>query len=348
MKRIFDKPRGQVMVLYAGAVAFALVGAIALGTDVAAMYLDWQHAQKVADAAALAGANYLPGAITSGITYTGTVTSGCSGESTSDPASEAACTYAVNNGLPASTITISDTATTVKVVATQSNLPYFFAKALGMSTYAVSASAMADAPGPAGTDGQGMFPVGLQCNSPCDLSKLDPGQSVTFGSKFVGGLSPGNWDWLAVGGSGASNLGGVIDNGATGSYSIGTSGSCPAGSTCTISSEPGNKGSAGPVKHGLDDRLKRCATLSPDPCSGGNPSNIPAGDPCLVVVPAVDFTSTSGRTNMPIEGFAQIYLEQSSTTAQINGCFISSVAGNTITSSGAPGLGAIAAPVLIQ
>ena len=32
---------------------------------------------------------------------------------------------------------------------------------------------------------QGLFPVGLQCTAPCNLSNLDPGQSVSFGSKFV-------------------------------------------------------------------------------------------------------------------------------------------------------------------
>ncbi len=61
MKRIFDKSRGQMMVLYSAALAFALAGAVALCTDVGVMYMDWQHMQKIADAAALAGANYLDG-----------------------------------------------------------------------------------------------------------------------------------------------------------------------------------------------------------------------------------------------------------------------------------------------
>ena len=72
---------------------------------------------------------------------------------------------------------------------------------------------------------------------------MDPGQTVTFGTKFVGGLAPGNWEWVDVGqGNGASALGSAMQNGASGSFSIGQ----------TISSSPGNKGNAGPVKNGLD------------------------------------------------------------------------------------------------
>src|SRR5258708_7364715 len=59
MKTIFGKPRGQVMVLYAGVLA-VLLGAIGLCTDVGLMYINWQQLQKAADAAVLAGANYLP------------------------------------------------------------------------------------------------------------------------------------------------------------------------------------------------------------------------------------------------------------------------------------------------
>lgn len=70
MNQIFEKSRGQVMVLYSIAFAFALCGAIAMGTDVAVMYVNWQHSQKTVDAAALAGANYLPG----GITYSNPLT----------------------------------------------------------------------------------------------------------------------------------------------------------------------------------------------------------------------------------------------------------------------------------
>jgi hypothetical protein len=160
---------------------------------------------------------------------------------------------------------------------------------------------------------------------------------VSFGAKFVGGLAPGNWQFLSVQGTGASNLGTRIDYGATTSYKIGDS----------IDSEPGNKGNSGPVRSGLADRLSRCASIA-DPCGGSNPSDIPPGDPCLVVVPAVDYHGCTGRCTMTIEGFALIYLEQASTGTDIEGCFVKAVAASSIASSSAPGLGALQVPMLTQ
>ena len=332
MKKIFSKSRGQIAVLYAG-IAAVLIGAVALGADVAVMYSDWEHVQKTADAAAVAGANYL-----AGYTFTGTPATGCTGEP--DAATTAACTYAVDNGLAVANLTLTEpTATTIKVVAELSTQPYFFAQALGMSTYAVAASASAAAGGPIGTVTVGLFPVGLQCTNPCSLSSLDPGQSVSFGSKFVGGLAPGNWQFLDAGG-GDSGLGSAIEYGMTGSYTLGAA----------ITSEPGNKGNSSNVKSGLSARLDSCPSLTTDPCAdSGNPNDIPAGDPCLVVVPAVDYHGCTGSCSMTIEGFALIYLEPSTTTStNINGCFVQAVTANSIASSSAPALGALQVPTLTQ
>jgi Flp pilus assembly protein TadG len=331
MTKWISKCRGQVAALYA-VILVTLVGAIALGTDVAVMYVNWQHMQKVADAAALAGANYL-----AGYTFSGTAASGCGSEP--DAAKTAA-----NNGLAAAGLTINEpTGTTIRVVAQQTNLPYYFGQVLGLNTYTVAAGATATAGGPIGTVTQGLFPVGLQCTSPCSLSSLDPGQSVSFGAKFVGGLAPGNWQWLdPTGGSGGgdSALSSAIQNGASASFTIGD----------PIQSEPGNKGNSGPVSTALADRLNSCPSIA-DPCTsgGGNPSDIPAGDPCLVIVPAVDYHGCTGSCSLTIEGFAEIYLEPATTTGtNINGCFVSAVAANTIASSTAPALGALQVPVLIQ
>jgi hypothetical protein len=334
MNKTLNKSRGQVAVLYAGAIA-VLLGAVALGTDVAVMYVNWQQMQKTVDAAAIAGANYLTG--TGNSFPTAAVAGGCAG----DDAQKAACTYALANGLDASNLTPAPSEPTtnrILVTATNTNLPYLFGQALGMNNYAITTTAVAQV-GPPGTLPTGMFPVGLQCTGPCDLSLLDPGQSVSFGSKFVGGLAPGNWDWLGPDGAGASTLGNTIQNGASGSWSIGD----------TISTAPGNKGNAGPVQSGLNARLRSCPALSPDPCSGGNPTNIPKDDPCLVTVPAVDYHGCTGNCSMVIEGFAEIYLEPTSTTAELDGCFVSSLTPKTVAGGpSTPALGPIAPPVLIQ
>src|SRR5579862_10021972 len=104
MKKIFVNSRGQVAVLYAG-IAAILIGAIALGSDVAVMYVNWEQMQKTADAAAIAGANYL-----AGYTFEGTPASGCATEP--DAAQTAACTYAVDNGIAVSNITLTEPTTT--------------------------------------------------------------------------------------------------------------------------------------------------------------------------------------------------------------------------------------------
>jgi len=336
MNHIVRKSRGQVMVLYAVAVA-GLLAAVALGTDVAVMYVNWQRAQKVADAAALAGANYLGG----GITYTGTVNPGCNGDDSTD-AGKAACTYAVNNGLPASTVTISEpSASSIKVVATQSSLPYYFGSVMGTATYAVSASAIANSPGPATScNGCPLVPLGLECTSPCPSGSLVAGEPVSFGTKFISSVInlAGNWGWLDLSGTGGATLKTDIANGASGTYSVGQ----------TIWTDTGAK--TGPINQGLSSRFAGCPSIA-DPCSGGNPTDIPAGDPCLVIVPVVDFAQAtkSGTTSLTIETFAEVYLDPNTTDGtHINGCYVSSVVGNTVSSAGGTSDGPQAAPTLIQ
>jgi hypothetical protein len=343
MKDVFAKSRGQMAVLYAGIVA-VLLGAVALGADMAVMYTNWQHVQKTADSAAVAGAAFL----SSNMTYNGTIASGCSG----DNAEQAACTYAVTNdptlaSSPNSVTVTEPTGNTLKVVATENNLPYFFGRAIGLNTYNVSASATAVAPGVAGTvnPGPGVFPVGLQCKSPCtNLSTLG-GEPVHFGTKFVGGLATGNWQWLDVssdGSNGIPTLVSAINNGASGSYSINPPNN-------TIYTKTGNAGANSQVSKAVADRMAKCPSL-PDNCTGVNPSDIPLDDPCEVIVPAVDFTSLNGKsTALTIEGFALVLLDPATTTStSINGCFVSAITQDTIASITAPDFGALVADTLTQ
>ena len=339
MKQISGNSTGQVAVLYAGIVA-VLIGAIALCADVSVMYVNWQRAQKVADAAVIAGANYLKSyAASTGYVFAGPAGPGCSGQP--DDASKAACTYAVANGLDASTLTITDTDTSIHVVAQQTDLSFLFAKVIGMSTYAVTASASAQSGGPVSSVNQGLFPIGLQCATGCNNLSTLGGEPVTFGTKFVDSVinASGNWEWLALTKNGASSLGGNIANGAPGSYTIGD----------TISTAPGNKGNSGPVRKAVTDRLNSCPALATDPCGdGGNPNDIPAGDPCLVVVPAVDYKGCTGSCSMVIEGFALVYLESTTTNSSLSGCFVNGIAPTSVSSSGATQLGATTPPTITQ
>lgn len=332
MKKIFGKPRGQVAVLYAGVVA-VLLGAVALTTDVAVMYVNWQQAQKVADAAAIAGANYLP---STNQTFAGTIAAGCTG----DAAEKVACTYAVNNGLPIADLTpaITDTATTVTVSATEAGLPYFFAQALGMGTYSVEASATASIQAVGNSP---IFPMGLQCGAGCTPSSLIAGEPLTFGAKFVGGLAPGNWQWLDPNsgpGGGTHSLDQAIQGNLPTIFSVGGD----------VTSEPGNAAGSNPnVATDFTNRFNTQKCGSTDPCTQPPPPIDPS-NPCLVVMPIVNYAGCTGSCTMAIQGFAQVYIEPGSTTASVNGCFISQYDPNASGSSTAQNFGPLSPPVLTQ
>src|ERR1700704_7060280 len=91
---LFGSSNGQAIVLYAAILAM-LVGATALCSDVAVMYVNHVTAQKAADSAAIAGSNYL-----NGLSFGGTAAPGCTtAKGLSDDAEKAACTYAYSNGV---------------------------------------------------------------------------------------------------------------------------------------------------------------------------------------------------------------------------------------------------------
>jgi len=229
---------------------------------------------------------------------------------------------------------IASRAATIQVAANEITFPYFFGKALGLGNYTVMSSAMAAQPGPVETvlgstttGSTGLFPIGLQCSKPCSAASLVAGESLSFGTKFISTTvnAPGNWDWLGPDGTGASAIGGDIANGVSGNFSIGDS----------ITTAPGNKANSGPIKKAFDARMKSCPSLTTDPCAdGGNPTDIPSGDPCLVIMPVVDFTGVTGSKAIPIEQFAEVYLESDSTSTSIDGCYISSVTGGTLATGG--------------
>jgi Putative Flp pilus-assembly TadE/G-like len=346
MKKIFGKPRGQVAVLYAGVIA-VVIGAVALGADVAVMYVNWEHVQKTADAAAIAGAAFL----SSDKTYNGTIASGCSG----DNAEQAACTFAMNNDpalatSPNTVVVTEPSGNTLQVVATENSLPYFFAKAIGLSTYNISASAVAQAPGVVGTvmaGGTGLFPVGLQCAAPCPAGSLVGGEPVHFGTKFISTTinASGNWQWLDVSGDhggGTPVLEAAISSGASATFSINPPNN-------QIYPETGNVGMNPNVAKALSDRLAKCSDIT-DGCAGVNPNDVPLNDPCMIIVPTVDFTSEHGKSSpLTIYGFALVYLDKANTTStSINGCFISEITQDTLASSTATNLGALVTDVLTQ
>ena len=334
--------KGQIAVILTLALA-TLLGVMALGADVGVMYYQWNQLQKGADAAALAGANYLSQNLTNQYFATTNVDPSCAAQA--DDAQKAACTYAMSNNLANASLTYNETAASaapntpnIQVVATRSGLPYMFGRLVGLSTYSVVASAKATQGSTGATTG--MFPMGIQCTAPCKLSNLNPGSTAQFGAKFTPTFtSSGNWQWLASG-SGANGVGTAITSGMGGIYSIGQD----------VTTKPGSD-SQGPVQRAFAARFSpsSCPSIA-DPCT--NPAGtVPANDPCMITVPAVDFNGTTSGVNgsktMPVLGFAQVYVEPGSTTSSINACFIQQVDPGAV-ASGGPALGSLGRPILIQ
>ena len=352
--------RGQLLVLFT-LILPVLLGVMALGADFSVIYFNWTVVQKAADAAALAGASQLTGVTGSASAVQPAVVNYVDGYACLNGIHSGTSTLCTAGTAPngyADNIVFTNVTDTQVSVGLKRSVPYFFGKMIGLQTASVAAKATA-AVKPLGGVPSGLFPVGLQCTAPCSLANLNPGQGVTFGQKFVGTIgASGNWEWVDVGqGNGASGLGSVLQSGASGSFSIGSS----------IGSSPGNKANSGPAKSGLAARLASCSaastplTASTDPCQnsalvggtdgigGTGTGAVPANDPCLVTVPAVDFTGCNGSCSMNIEGFAQVYLEQDSTTSAIDACFVQgSTTSNVLGSSAAPNLGALAPPILIN
>ena len=253
-----------------------LLGAMALGTDFAIIYLNWSMVQKAADAAALAGASQLTAVPGSAASLTPAVDNYVNGYACLNGVSDPSNTYATicpteasHPGGVADKIAFTTVTDTQVSVGIHRTVPYAFGKMIGLNTAAVAAKATA-AIEATGTVPGGLFPTGLQCTPSgtsglCDVANLFTAQNiVTFGSKFVlndsnnnlqaSGGAPGNWGWLDFGGgNGAPVLGAALQNGASQSFSIGS----------TITSDPGvGKYHAQKVQDGLNARLAACAPVT--------------------------------------------------------------------------------------
>ncbi len=224
--------RGQVAVITTLILA-SLLGAVALGTDVALRYYNWVQLQKAADAAVLAGANYLP--------YD------------SADATTIAQNYATQNGVAASEIvftTVAPDGMSITMLVSRS-VPYFFARVLGLINAPVKAAATAGVQ--TNTEGaRGLIPVGLPCASGnCNYST---------GTKYQlkqGQQGPGNWAAIALGQSGAATYRTNME--------LGYVGTIPQ----KVTTEPGNV--VGPTRQAINDRLSLAQAADPNG-SWQNPS----------------------------------------------------------------------------
>ncbi len=243
-----------------------VIGSVALGTDLSVFYFEWAQLQKAADAAALAGAGYLPG--------------------NPSRALETADKYAKLNGIAAgeiSSVVVGSDDTTLSIKLTRS-VPYYFGRILGLTEGPVVATATAAVRGASGASG--ILPVGIDSRTDYTF-----GQQITlFDSSSSYG--PGNWGALALGQGGASTFAENIADGYSGTVNVGD----------LIATQTGVMN--GPTQTAFNSRI----TSGQDEFPDATYSNHSLDDPRAVTVPIVDFADINGKSQVPVEGFARIWL----------------------------------------
>lgn len=320
--------RGQMIIVLALAIV-GLLGGIALGTDVTIMYFKWQKLQTAIDAAALAAANSLP--------------------ESPDGARTVAISYANQNGVLATeldTPSISNDHSEITVSATR-NVPYYFARVLGLQNQNVKASATAavngtscigcalDGPGNPFTPtygttvGQyGLVPIGLQYTTTYSYNDAVTLQYNGNGNNTWG---PGNWGYLALGGQGGLTLRQNIDYGYSGPLQVDN----------WVNTQTGLQ--VGNGANGLQDRLNAGVGAYP----GADFNNHSPNDPRIMFLPLVDWNSPNGTAAVEVRGFAALWLDNVN-GGTIQAHFISQVAPNSIPNASAPYAGTRGAPILIK
>ena len=323
--------RGQTAVLISLVIP-VLIGATALGTDIAVEYYNWVQMQKSADAAVLAGANYLPDNPTTAVT--------------------AAQQFAQSNGVKASEITSTTVGALNQSITMQMQrtVPYYFAKVLGLSSGTITVSAQAGPQYPPNTvnatspsqvppGGDNNGNNGADCGSigACGLIPigLDSHTVYTDGAQITlqqGEVGAGNWDLLALGGVGGNNLRGNIADGYNGMITVGDN----------VTTEPGKK--VGPIDQGFQDRLTLAASIDPS----GTYSSHKLTNPRVLLVPVVDWSQgVHGRSTVPVTAFATVWLDSYS-GGQVTVHFISQVIAKSFGSPNAPYFGSRGSPKLLK
>ncbi len=321
--------RGQFLVTYT-MVLLGLLAAVALCSDIALLYLNYIQLQKAADAAAVAGAEYLPWdpsqAPATATQYVGI--NGKSGDQILSPTPQV-----FNND------------TEIKVTL-ERTVPLFFTGVFGYPSIPINVTATAgvEAVGGATCFMPIGFPLCQARGGDCYAQDLQSCtlQTFTYNNNQV---SPGNWDWLTFGGNGGNQLRQNLDYGACSS-------TVSIGQLASIDTKPGDTVGALP---GLQDRLSRsCYSDSYVPCNGGSTYCNGAEDSRLVLMPVVDFNQANGYKQVPIIKFVSMWIASVSGNGNgnnpvtITGYFISGAPAIGIPDPNAPNTGAWSQPALLQ
>jgi Flp pilus assembly protein TadG len=269
--------RGQSAVVVIIALP-VLVGGLALVFDVGDLYIARVRIQTATDAAVLAGGNYLP--------------------SYPDSARETARDYANTNGIANEeivSIEISDDNRAV-MMTVRRHVPCAFCAVLGATdAHAAEESSTSPSSGSSVTaratavivpvrSARGVVPIGVDYRTPRNF-----GQMVRLKQGQVG---PGNWAPLALGGPGADTYRDNIKYGHKELLTVDD----------WLTTQTGNV--VGPTGQGTQYRLDQGQALFPS----GTFADHALNDPRVVVVPMVDFDGINGNSQVPLKGFAVLWL----------------------------------------
>jgi hypothetical protein len=306
MDRYRHTQHGQILPILALIVG-GLLAVGALGIDVMYMYWGKDRLQNGTDAAALAGATYLGNVIFVG------GDPACVSYGAND-AENAACTYALSNGVAfgeIQSITPASDGGSI-TVSTSRVMSALFMQLFGYTHYTVTAIATAALQTLGSANG--IMPIGLNFKTP-----------YTYGQSFVmhvGGCGPGCWQGLALQSlSGGSRGGSVFRE----NLAIGCN--CTVSVGDALTSEPGAK--TGPTDQGISQRTG--AGQSIDPAGTWQAHSL--NDPRATLVALVDWAGCNGRCTAVVKGFAEVWITGNS-GSDINAVFIRQVSSGTVGSGG--------------
>ncbi len=219
----------------------------------------------------------------------------------------AATAYAKANGMVASEIATPVVAVndlSISITLTRV-VPYYFGRVLGLVNSPVVTRATANLFNSGSASGA--LPIGLSIQTTYSF-----GQSITL---HQGGVGPGNWDGLALGCTGAACYSNNLAYGFAGTITVGD----------IITSEPGKI--TGPTSAGIGARVSAGQSVDP----GGTWSDHTLDDPRIGIVPVVDWTGCNGRCDVPVKGFAAIWITGAN-GSDINAVFIGAIATGAVPS----------------
>lgn len=272
-----DGSKGQAMFIVIIALP-VIVGVLTLVMDVGNLYYNQVSMQVAVDSGVLSGALYLPSYPTQAVSV--------------------AENYAELNGIKASEIvscTVSPDEKTV-LMTTSRDIPCFFCAVLGEGTAHAQT-----APGPETNSGTGVQASASALIVPIRAATgvvplgLDYRTNLNFGNVVQlkqGQVGAGSWDPLALGGNGASNYKTNIENGYSGKVTVGD----------MIDTEPGNV--VGPTNSAFQYRI----SMGQNQFSSGTFQNHDLNDPRVMLIPVVDFSNINGKSQVPMMGFAMMWI----------------------------------------